>query len=191
MVEWVEVRVGPHLWGLGRPHVLVCVRGVEEGFVAEVFVVLRKGLDATFDLTFMEVAVGRPADIYAEAGVVFDAQFVTDRVTVTVKEYLQHEHSKAAAEGQNGWAQPEWEFERLEWRKALCLLKLDGVPPHLLQAIRQTTRSEQVGQFIEALRAAPQPFAFVHEPTRRSFREVWKKPLDSRTGPNLPESPTK
>jgi hypothetical protein len=188
-VERVEMRVGPQLWGLGQPHVLLCVRGVEEGFVAEVFIVLRKGFESTFDLTFMEVSVGKPADIFVEAGARFDAQFVADRVAGTAKEYVQREHAKAVAEAQTGGAVREWEFECLDWRKGLCLLKLDGVPAHLLQAIRQTTRSEQVERFIEALRAAPQPFAFVHEPTRRSFREVWRKPLDSRTGTTLPESP--
>ncbi len=168
--EWIEFCVGPTLGGLGRPRVLVCVRGAEDGYVAEAFVVLRKPHEPTFDLTFMEVAVSQPAGVFADAGVCVDRAFVTDRMLETVREFVQQEQIKVAPRFPF-----EWEYEQCDWRAGLCRLKLDGAPPHLLEAIRETSHSEEVGRFIAALTAAPQPFTYLHGPTRRSFGAAWKK----------------
>ena len=182
--EWVQMRVGPYLPGLGVPSVLICVKRVASGHVGEAFIVLRDWVESKFDLVFMDVSVAEPAGVYADAGLNFDVPFVTERVIETAWEYIRLEQEKASLEAGNSVALPQdWTFMPAPWRERFCLLKLDGAPDHLFETIGQTSWCEEVRQFMPALAAANQPFALAQDLTRRTFREAW------RTSPPSPIVP--
>jgi hypothetical protein len=175
-LDWIEMRATPHVFGIGSANVLACVREAEGVLVAEAFVIVRHWFHGKFDLTFLEIAASEPAGVFAEAGLTFDAPFVGERAIEAAREFLQNEYGRAAAEAGHAEALREWELKPTAWQAQLCRLKLDGAPPHLLQILAQTTRSARVRQFAQALAAASQPFIVLHEPTRRSFGNVWRAP---------------